>query len=170
MIEIFLIFLSPWSRWQRKINVCCCPTWYCGHKTMRVVWASPGGNFSIGGGRQGPAPAPSVVVHSTHPRQKPASALNPWTINTGGKDGEDEEGEGAPLVQGGEGQGAKEVLRPNRWKLTSDSLGKNICVYMYLFPGKPRGRPKKPPGEAKPKYVPTGAPRGRKPGQKNSKW
>merc|ERR1712037_732139 len=54
------------------------------------------------------------AVHSTHPRQKPASALNPWTINTGGKDGEDEEGEGAPLVQGGEGQGAKEVLRSHR--------------------------------------------------------
>merc|ERR1739842_231663 len=30
------------------------------------------------------------------------------------KDGEDEEGEGAPLVQGGEGQGAKEVLRAHR--------------------------------------------------------
>ena len=93
-----------------------------------VVWASPGGNFSIGGGRQGPAPAPSVVVHSSHPRQKPASALNPWTINTGGKDGEDEEGEGAPLVQGGEGQGAKEVLRPNRWKLTLEYL----CLYVFV--------------------------------------
>ena len=42
-----------------------------------VVWASPGGNFSIGGGRQGPAPAPSVVVHSSHPRQKTGVCSQP---------------------------------------------------------------------------------------------
>ena len=30
------------------------------------------------------------------------------------QDGQDEEGQGAPLVQGGEGQGAQEVLRAHR--------------------------------------------------------
>ena len=30
------------------------------------------------------------------------------------QDGQDEEGQGAPLVQGGEGQGAQEVIRAHR--------------------------------------------------------
>merc|ERR1712141_723886 len=63
------------------------------------------------------------VVHSTHPRQKPASALNPWTINTWDQDGQDEEGQGAPLVQGGEGQGAQEVLRAHRKASRSSKEG-----------------------------------------------
>ena len=61
-----------------------------------------------------PLPLQALLCTAATHARKPASALNPWTINTGGKDGEDEEGEGAPLVQGGEGQGAKEVLRSNR--------------------------------------------------------
>ena len=59
-----------------------------------------------------------------HPRHQPASAPGLRTINTrrlsdrlnkaDNQDGQDEEGQGAPLVQGGEGQGAKEVLRAHR--------------------------------------------------------
>ena len=91
----------------------------------------------------------------------------------GSKDDEDEEGEGAPLVQGGEGQGAKEVLRAHRLDLHIKYYARQDSLFQvsqcFSSSGKPRGRPKKAPGEAKPKYVPTGAPRGRKPGQKNSK-
>merc|ERR1711981_725010 len=50
-------------------------------------------------------PTPSTGV-SSQPLDKQHPAA--------GKDGQDEEGEGAPLVQGGEGQSAKEVLRAYR--------------------------------------------------------
>merc|ERR1739842_111364 len=54
----------------------------------------------------------SVVVHPRHPVTGVCS--KPLDKQHRHKDGEDEEGEGAPLVQGGEGQGAKEVLRAHR--------------------------------------------------------
>merc|ERR1712117_726866 len=39
------------------------------------------------------------------------------------QDGQDEEGQGAPLVQGGEGQGAQEVLRAHRKASRSSKEG-----------------------------------------------
>merc|ERR1712037_1059782 len=53
-----------------------------------------------------------VVLHPRHNRRL-LSTLEKETT-PGFKDGEDEEGEGPPLVQGGEGQGAKEVLCAHR--------------------------------------------------------
>ena len=47
------------------------------------------------------------------PKQLLGRALTTLEETTPGKDGEDEEGEGPPLVQGGEGQGGKEVVRAN---------------------------------------------------------
>ena len=117
-----------------------------------------------------PAGLASVVVHPRHPLTGVCSQPLDKQHH---KDGEDEEGEGAPLVQGGEGQGAKEVLRAHRLELHIKHYARQESLFQvsecFSSSGKPRGRPKKAPGEAKPKYVPTGAPRGRKPGQKNSK-
>ena len=48
------------------------------------------------------------------PKHLLGRALTTLEETTPGKDGEDEEGEGAPLVQGGEGQGGKEVVRALR--------------------------------------------------------
>ena len=71
-----------------------------------------GGKFSIGAGRQEPTTPSVVVLHPRHNRRL-LSTLERETT-PGFKDGEDEEGEGPPLVQGGEGQGAKEVLCAHR--------------------------------------------------------